>query len=408
MVGYSSAREVKLWVQTKIPAKVFAEYHALDQPTAKHRTSEVLTQQINGNVAHLVAQPLEPGKTYAYTIFVNDRPSEKKHLQIFRTLPIWIGTKSGPPDFSFALGSCAFGNDPKYDTQTKPYGGDYNIFGSILAKSPQFMLWLGDNIYLREPDWDSRTGFIYRYTQQRSIPELQPLLASVHHYAIWDDHDFGPNDSDASFWMKGTAEELFKLFWANPNYSSKGIYGSFTWGDVQFFLLDDRMFRTANENTIKPRSYFGNKQLEWLINGLAFSKATFKFVAVGGQVLNPLKVFENFSNYEEEKDKLLSAIRNLKIKNVVFLTGDRHFTELSLLSEDQPYPIYDLTVSPLTSSPHPPITEQNPLRIPGTLVDDKRNFAVIEVKGKLPSRKLSIRVFDKDGSELWLQEILAK
>ena len=54
-------------------------------------------------------------------------------------------------------------------------------------KNPDFMLWLGDNTYLRESDWNSRTGFIKRYPHTRALSELQPLLASTHHYATWDD-----------------------------------------------------------------------------------------------------------------------------------------------------------------------------------------------------------------------------
>lgn len=408
MVGYSTHKEVKLWVQTKKPAKVYAEYFPIQDPKARKKTAEIMTRHENGNVAHLIADSLEPGTVYSYVIYVDDTPIDIRNTQQFRTLPIWIGKQNGPPNFRFALGSCSFINDPKYDTQPKPYGGNYEIFRSILSKEPEFMLWMGDNIYLREPDWDSRTGFLYRYTHQRAVPELAPLLARVHQYAIWDDHDWGPNDSDASFWLRDTAEEMFKLFWANPNYAKHGIYGSFTWGDSQFFLLDDRTFRTANDNRTGKRSYLGEKQLDWLINSLAFSKYTFKFVVVGGQVLNPLEVYENYSTYSEERNRLIAAIRKLKLKNVIFLTGDRHFTELSLLEENGEEPLYDLTVSPLTSSTYPPITEKNPLRIQGTLVDDKRNFGTIEVSGPLKSRKLTVRIFDFEGKELWTREIPAK
>ncbi|EQA35242.1 PhoD-like phosphatase [Leptospira inadai serovar Lyme str. 10] len=408
MVGYSTHKEVKLWVQTKIPAKVYAEYFPVGESNRKKKTQETTTRHDQGNVAHLLADELEPGKKYSYLLYVDGNPIEPINKQEFRTQPIWIGKQSGPPDFRFALGSCAFVNDSKYDTQPKPYGGDYQIFHSILSQNPEFMLWMGDNIYLREPDWDSRTGFIYRYTQQRALPELQPLLAKVHNYAILDDHDWGPNDGDASFWLRDTAEEMFKLFWANPNYAKKGLYGSFTWGDAQFFLLDDRSFRTANDNKLGKRSYLGDRQLDWLINALIFSKYTFKFVVAGGQVLNPLQVFENYSTYSEERNQLLNAIKKQKLKNVIFLTGDRHFTELSLLEENGEEPIYDLTVSPLTSSTYPPITERNPLRVQNTLVDDKRNFGMIEVTGPLKNRKLTIRIHDFEGKELWTREINAR
>ena len=69
------------------------------------------------------------------------------------------------------------------------------------AKKPDFMLWGGDNFYYREPDY-TRTGMIHRNDHARAVKSMQPLLANVHQYAICDDHDYGPNDSDRSFPLK--------------------------------------------------------------------------------------------------------------------------------------------------------------------------------------------------------------
>ena len=121
------------------------------------------------------------------------------------------------------------------------------------------MLWLGDNIYLREADWNTRTGIMYRYTHTRSLPEMQPLLASSINYAIWDDHDFGPNDADRSYHLKNTTLEAFKLFWANPTYGivgDSGVATTFEWGDVQFFMLDNRYFRAPNERNRENVPYW--------------------------------------------------------------------------------------------------------------------------------------------------------
>lgn len=396
-----------VWVQTDKQSSVTLVYYEVQNPKKVFRSQEVTTRAESGFIAKLIADKTEPGKRYNYDIVIDGKKTEAKYEQSFRTQSFFAAGQNHP-DFTFALGSCAYVNETEFDVPGKPYGGEYFIYGSILSKKPDFMLWLGDNIYLRETDWDSRTGFFHRYKHQRGIPELAPLLASVHQYAIWDDHDFGPNDGDSSFWMKDTAEEMFKLHWGNQNFSKEGTYGSFTWGDVQFFLLDNRSFRTANNNkAIGPRQILGEKQFLWLVNSLAFSKATFKFIAVGGQFLNPNAVFENYATYPEEKSKILSAIRELKLKNVVFLTGDRHHTELNLLWEEGNEPIYDFTVSPLTSGYYSPITEKNPLRIEGTLVD-RRNFGTITVAGKKGERKLFLKIFDVNGKELWNREISAK
>jgi alkaline phosphatase D len=270
------------------------------------------------------------------------------------------------------------------------------------------MLWLGDNIYLREADWGTQTGIFARNTHTRSLPELQPLLGSTHHYAILDDHDFGPNDCDKSFVHKDLTTEAFKLFWANSNYGTyngKGLYGSFVWADVEFFLLDDRSFRDANY-LVDRKDYFGKEQLDWLINALATSRATFKIIATGGQVINPAPVYENYSNYPQEREFLLRSIQSNSIKGVVFLTGDRHITELSKLSRYGTYPLYDLTVSPLTSGPGKTKDAGNNLSEDGTFVG-QRNFAIIDVAGVQKERTLSIFIYNTKGEELWKRTIKA-
>lgn len=404
MLGYSTLKEVLVWVQTDRKSIVTLEYSEIGNSKNKFISEEIHTNAKTGFIAKLIADKVTPGKKYHYNLLIDGKRIEAKHPQTFQAQSFFAAGQD-PPSFSFALGSCAYVNETEYDVPGKPYGGEYFIYNSILSKKPDFMLWLGDNIYLRETDWDSRSGFFHRYRHQRGISELAPFFASVHQYAIWDDHDYGPNDGDSSFWMKDTAEEMFKLHWGNPNYAKEGIYGSFTWGDVQFFLLDDRTFRTANSNkVIAPRQILGEKQFQWLVNSLAFSKAAFKFVAIGGQFLNPNAVYENYATYPEERNKILSAIRDLKVKNLIFLTGDRHHTELNLLKEEGAEPIYDFTVSPLTSGYYSPITEKNSLRVEGTLVD-RRNFGMISVSGKRGERKLTLQIFDAMGKEVWKKEI---
>lgn len=271
------------------------------------------------------------------------------------------------------------------------------------------MLWLGDNTYLREADWGTRTGILYRNTHTRSLPEMQPLLGSTHQYAIWDDHDYGPNDADKSFVNKDLTTEAFKLFWANPNYgtySGKGVYGSFVWGDVEFFLMDNRTFRDANYLMTDKREYFGKEQLEWLTNALVSSKATFKIIACGGQIVNPAAMYENYITYPVEREFLLRTIQANQIKGVIFFSGDRHTTELSKLPRFGTYPLYDLTVSPLTSGPGKAKDPGNNLTEEGTFVN-QRNFAIIDVSGAQKERTLNIFIYNTKGEELWKRTIKA-
>ncbi len=409
MVGYSTMREVMLWVQTNERAEVYIEYFTDDAPQERFQTEKVQTVPQQAYVARLLADQVQPGKTYQYEVVVNGKPNQREYPFRFKTQTLWQW-RTDPPEVTFVIGSCNYVNEIAYDRPGKPYGGNFEIFQSIFKKKPEFMLWMGDNTYLREADWNSRTGFLHRYTHTRSLPELQPLLASTHHYAIWDDHDYGPNDADGSFWLKETAAEVFKLFWANPNYNMTregDVAGTFQWADIQFFLLDNRTFRTANRNRTTTRQMLGKPQIDWLINALSASQAPFKFVVMGGQVLSTEAMHENYATFPEERHYLLSKIREAKIEGVIFLDGDRHHTVLSKMQEAaNVYPLYDLTCSSLTAGAYPNKEEQNAYKITETLVGEN-NFGLLRVTGPRTDRQLSIQICNKDGKMLWEQVIKA-
>ena len=416
MVGYSTMREVLLWVQTTQAARVKFVYYEKGKPTEKMTTIEVITDPQQAFVARCTAVVV-PNQKYSYELWINNKKIELPYPLEFQSQTLWQW-RSDPPDFRFVFGTCAYVNEPAYDRPGKPYGDNYEIFGTILQKKPDFMLWGGDNVYLREVDFDSRTGILHRYTHGRSLPELQPLLGSVHHYAIWDDHDYGADNSNASFPYKEQTLEAFKLFWGNPNVgilgeNVGGITGHFSWSDADFFLLDNRWFKIFEGNKTLKTSMLGEKQIAWLVEALRYSKATFKFIVVGGQVLNNADVsqnssVENHSEYPEERNFVLQAIQNEGIKGVIFLTGDRHFTELSKLEKGVKLPIYDLTVSPLTSgaSGDKALNEGNTLRVPNTYVGE-RNFATLDFSGTKKDRKLLITVYNTKGEKLWEQKIEA-
>lgn len=409
MLGYSDMFETMLWVQTKAEAKVQFNYWVKDKPAEKKQTKAITTHSDEGYTAHLAADQVQPGNVYEYELRINDQHVKLDYPTVFQTQPLWQW-RTDPPTFRVATGSCTYVNEEPYDRPGRPYGGDYQLFSSIHKQRPDLMLWLGDNTYLREPDWYTRTGFLHRYTHTRSLPELQPLLASTHHYAIWDDHDYGPNDSDRSFVHKDMATEVFKMFWANPSVGlpgQGGITSFFQWADIDFFLLDDRYFRTPNNRKTGDRTILGEAQIEWLIDALAASKAPFKIVAIGGQVLTTYAGHETFTNIcPQERAYLLKKIEEESIKNVVFLTGDRHHTELSMMKNAAGNAIYDLTVSPLTSGVHTG-EEANALRVDGTLVQQK-NYGVLEFSGTRQARVMKISIYDSNGAEIWSKTITSE
>jgi alkaline phosphatase D len=408
MPGHSDFLQCTVWMQCSQPCRASLEYWVEGRPDSVLRTVEQQSDPGRAHAMDFVLDQVVPGTTYGYRPIVNGRPVEVGEPLHVRTQPIWKH-RTDPPDFTLATGSCAYVNEPAYDRPGTPYGGGYGIFDAIAAKAPDLMIWLGDNIYLREPDWGSRAGFLHRYTHQRALPELQHLLRSTQHYAIWDDHDFGPNDADASFIGSALALDCFDLFWPNPTCGAPGVPGAitaFSFADVDFFLLDNRTYRVPGHMRTSAPSMLGQAQLDWLIRALRYSDAPFKLVALGSQVLNTAAVFETYATMPDERSELLRRIEAEGITGVVFLTGDRHFTELSKLPLKDGRVVHDLTVSPLTSSAYT-AKETNALREPGTLVE-QHNFATLAFTGPRKQRVLTIKVFDAGGEQLWERAIQAE
>lgn len=412
MLGYSEMTETVVWLQTRQTADAQIRYWKQNEPKNVKFSKTIKTNEENDLIARFTLSQLDFGTRYDYDVFLNGKRIALDYQPSFQTQQHWRW-RTEPPVFRFAFGSCAYINDPPFDRPGKPYGSNFEIFGSIAAKKPDFMIWLGDNIYYREPDWLAESAMRYRFRQNRELPELQQLLATTHNYAIWDDHDYGPNDSDRTFRLRDAALRVFKDYWANATYGepeTAGVFGRFEWADVEFFLLDNRFYRSPEKMPNSPdKVMFGERQMRWLMESLRSSDAAFKIIVGGNQMLNQLSPVESFKQFPAEQRRLLDFIREARVEGVLFLSGDRHYTELIRLKDAQTYPLYDFTSSPLTAGnadPYP-VEENNPDRVSGTLVKGIKSFGTIEVAGTRKDRRLIMRAFDSTGKELWKHEISA-
>lgn len=414
MVGYCEMKEAVIWVQTTKNVPVKIEYFAVDKPKEILLSDTYSSSKESGYTYHIVLDRLEQGKKYNYNIFIDNKKVTFPFETSFSSKKLWQWREDAP-NFSVALGSCNYVGEELLDRPGRSYGSGFDIFNKISDKNPVIMIWGGDNIYLREADWDSKTGINHRYTHSRSIKEVQSLVAKTQNFAIWDDHDYGPNDSDRGFYFKYQTQKAFKDFWANKSYGIKpeqneGIYSTFNWGDAQFFLMDNRWNKSPNERKTGEKVLLGKEQIEWLIDNLVSSNASFKIIVIGGQTLNTAEVYENYSNYKDEKNLLLKEIKDNKIKGVMFISGDRHFSELSMESRENTYPLYDWTVSPLTSGVVPAdktAKEPNTNRVAGSMFNE-HNFGMIYFSGTRADRQMKLVLNNREGKEVWSKVILKK
>ncbi len=352
---------------------------------------------------------LNVNSTYKYVVLIDGVETKPGFPCNFTTQDLWQWRKPAP-DFSFLAGSCNYVNDPLYDRPGKPYGGDSSIFETMANTGGAFHIWMGDNWYTREADFESAWGMQYRASHDRAQKSLQKFMASMPQYGIWDDHDYGPNDAGKSFILKEQSREIFKNYILNPSYGEdeKGIYTKLSYSDADIFLTDDRYFRSEDEmpdsvNGVASaeKHFFGPAQMDWLKNSLQYSKATFKIIVVGSQVLNPMNKYESMQRYSYEYNELLNFIADQKIDGILFFSGDRHHSEVIKKERPGLYSLYDATMSPYTSgvSMVTGAEKENAARIKSTLVE-AQNFGKITVSGAVNNRVLTIEFIGVKGNKL--------
>jgi alkaline phosphatase D len=405
MAGARAFRSAKLWLMADSAAEARIEYWNANDPAKKLLSPSVKLNESEQFVGQFEIGALEPGQKYEYRVLLDGKPS-KLAPQSFATQELWQWRKDAP-DFRAAIGSCTYVNEPVYDRPGRAYGGEYQVFGNIAKLKPDMMLWLGDNVYLREVDEDSSWGMAHRWRHTRVLPEMQPLLRTAHHYATWDDHDYGPNDSNASYVHKEEALKLFKRYWPNPNYGTPempGVTTQFQFNDAEFFVLDNRWYRDSDRDrgsATADKSQFGKQQIKWLKNALAASTSPWKFIVGGSQFLNEGARSEGWHNFPEERKEFLDWLEKSRINGVMFLSGDRHFSAIYKVDRAGSYPLHDLTCSPMTAGSFKQEFERNnPRIIKGTLVEEQRNFCTMDFKGPRNARELTITMIDSNGKEL--------
>lgn len=417
-LGYGAHFEQQLIIEVPTGTKELKVlYHPIEDPSLQQVTT---TMGPFGKPYHFVKitlAPLQMNTTYSYQVYLDGQQTPSSAGQQFTTRKLWEWREDAPA-VSFLFGSCHYSNDEPYDRPGRPYGRGNDVIREMVADTADFNLWAGDNIYLREVDWSSETGIYYRYHHFREDPYVQRLLHMRPNFATWDDHDFGPNNSNRAFQFKEEALAAFKSNWANPKFGLPGVpgvFGEFEWSDCDFFLLDNRYYRSpewyadsVNGDWNPDKAYLGKRQLQWIKDALANSRASFKFIVSGSQVLNTAGGGECFCNYREEWSELLGFIRDNDIRGVVFLSGDRHMSEVLKVESNDMYPLYEFTSSPISAGPFSSIEERdefnNPLRVEGTLYPDL-NYMKMTVTGERRNRVLTVELKDKAGQVVWTQQV---
>lgn len=313
MLGHVSASDARIWGKATGATKwsVRVSEHA-DLADARTIEGPALAEAAAFTGVALLAD-LQPATRYFYSVLLDGQPATSRPWPSFTTAPA-DGAKGR---VRFAFGSCV-GKEPWLDAA---------MWADLDARTPvDLVLLLGDNHYANTPEPEKqRAAFI----AHRDNAGFRSLFQRTPMYAIWDDHDFGVNDSDGTQKDKERSLRTFKEFFANPAFGeaeNPGVYFKLTRGDIDFFMLDDRYHRSPNKAANdENKTMLGAKQLTWLKRELLASKATVKVIGAGGEwQVNGSD--DSWRSFQRERKEIFDLLAEHGMKNVLLLSGDRHFT----------------------------------------------------------------------------------
>ncbi len=263
--------------------------------------------------------------------------------------------------------------------------GAFAVHREIAQADLDLVLFLGDYIYeTQAPGFARRRAHPHAfpreqaeftladYRQHHASYKLDPDLRACHAahpwLMVWDDHevlngytgDTSPDvDDPAQFIRLRTA--AYRAFFEHlplsptrqPMAARMRMHDRFEWGQlVELWLIDGRQFRDpapancdgwrrlARGNVLwqcpgldqPERSMLGREQEAWLAQGLAASSRAWKLIAQPTQMapwavpspLGPVRYTDSWDAFPAARERLLAAIAQPRVQDVVLLGGDVH------------------------------------------------------------------------------------
>ena len=360
VLGNITDQSASFWIRTYKPATIVIKLTNQNNAGITHESEMISTQPDKENTAVITVNGLEAETAYNYKLQINQKVYSDSSY-VFSTAPDPLSSTK------FLVG---FGGGAGYTPVHE------RMWDTINKYDPQLFFFLGDNVYIDHPERPAVQKFCYYRRQSR--PEYRRFTAGTAIYAIWDDHDFTYNDSrggtdpDKPYWKKEVLK-VFKNQFVNPYYGGgeehPGCWFDFSYGDVDFFMLDTRYYREdpGNENA----SMLGHVQKKWLLNKLKSSTATFKVIASSVPWAKDTKPgsLDTWDGHDSEREEIFSFIEKNKIEGVILISADRHRSDVWKMERHGAYTLYGFMSSRLTNIHHHPV-------LPGSLFGYNKKCSV--------------------------------
>lgn len=214
------------------------------------------------------------------------------------------------------------------------YKFEPTILEEAAKQDLDFFIHNGDNAYNDGlVTLDEFRGGWSRTLQKKGYLELRRSMGMI---ATMDDHeisdDFDMERIDAAKYQAGR-QSFFEHtpLRRNVAYPDR-IWRKLSWGKtLDVFVLDCRTERRPSQN-----QYISQAQMDWLKSGLRESAAMFKIimnsVPISEYPMWFLMRHDRWQGYPEQRTEILEFIDSEQIQNLLWVSGDFHFTSYGRVS----------------------------------------------------------------------------
>ena len=237
---------------------------------------------------------------------------------------------NGAHSFKFGFGSCSWSNST-IASNLRIYD---NIANKALSNELDFFFHLGDMHY-RDISTNDESLFQDAFDDVFAASRQNNCWKNLAMYYMWDDHDYGPNDSDKNSPSRNAATAAFRRRVPSPelaNNSANGaVYYSFIRGRVKFIVTDIRSEREpkgafpSNDPLQKP---FSDSQKQWFFDEMLAAKDSEQIIVwinTKPWISSTVNGKDDWGGYHAARVGIADFIQNNGLRDsIVVLSGDMH------------------------------------------------------------------------------------
>lgn len=325
VLGGATDSSMVIWVRLAGPLPTRVVFHPQADPTTLRATAWQVPELQNDWTLRFHLDGLDPETSYEWVLETGPPFPWLSGTRTFRTAPDSAQRRT----FRFAVfADAAFADNPA------------RAYRSAALDDPAFVLQIGDLDH-RNPAEQGAAPDIkaWRVMHRQHLGDWQAgralvddLVSHVPLYHIWDDHDYGANNSDRTAPWKDLAKRAFREYFPLPPLPApdQGLWYSFRYAQAEFFVLDLRSQRDPNDDPDGPGKSMLNGaglpggQDAWLLEGLRRSTARWKFL-VSSSCWNPRgKQVDSWAEFRWEQQAILAFLKKHDIRGVIVVSADIH------------------------------------------------------------------------------------